>query len=104
MIRLTSRRSQPPLALAVPLSRFTSQVGGGSAFFVRRSLTRHAKDYHSRPAHGCPRQRRFVWPSLRRVGWRCRASAGRSVSQQLPHFLEEVWSVIHYRTSFGRTS
>jgi Flp pilus assembly secretin CpaC len=24
------------LALAVPLSRFTSQVGGGSAFFVRR--------------------------------------------------------------------
>ena len=33
---LTSRRSQPPLALAVPLSRFTSQVGGGSAFFVRR--------------------------------------------------------------------
>ena len=23
-----------PLALAVPLSRFTSQVGGGSAFFV----------------------------------------------------------------------
>jgi hypothetical protein len=32
---LTSRRSQPPLALAVPLSRFTSRVGGGSAFFVR---------------------------------------------------------------------
>jgi hypothetical protein len=27
--------TQPPLALAVPLSRFTSQVGGGSAFFVR---------------------------------------------------------------------
>src|ERR1035438_7724869 len=33
---LTSRRSQPPLALAVPLSRFTSRVGGGSAFFVRQ--------------------------------------------------------------------
>src|ERR1017187_6732001 len=33
---LTSRRSQPPLALSVPLSRFTSRVGGGSAFFVRR--------------------------------------------------------------------
>ena len=33
--RLTSRRSQPPLALSVPLSRFTSRVGGGSAFFVR---------------------------------------------------------------------
>src|ERR1035437_7170915 len=30
-----SRRSQPPLALAVPLSRFTPRVGGGSAFFVR---------------------------------------------------------------------
>jgi hypothetical protein len=25
----------PPLALSVPLSRFTSRVGGGSAFFVR---------------------------------------------------------------------
>ena len=24
------------MALAVPLSRFTSQVGGGSAFYVRR--------------------------------------------------------------------
>ena len=34
--RLTSRRSQPPMALAVPLSRFTSRVGGGSAFYVRR--------------------------------------------------------------------
>ena len=32
---LTSRRSQPPLALSVPLSRFASQVGGGSAFYVR---------------------------------------------------------------------
>ena len=32
---LTSRRSQPPLALSVPLSRFTSSVGGGSAFYVR---------------------------------------------------------------------
>src|ERR1035441_7431954 len=36
--RLTSRRSQPPLALSVPLSRFTSRVGGGSAFFVRHHL------------------------------------------------------------------
>src|SRR5665647_13622 len=32
---LTSRRSQPPLALSVPLSRFTPLVGGGSAFYVR---------------------------------------------------------------------
>jgi hypothetical protein len=30
--RLTSRRSQPPLALAFPLSRFSSQASGGSAF------------------------------------------------------------------------
>src|ERR1035437_6057493 len=37
--RLTSRRSQPPLALAVPLSRFTPRVGGGSAFYVRRHYT-----------------------------------------------------------------
>ena len=35
---LTSRRSQPPLARSVPLSRFTSRVGGGSAFFVRLKL------------------------------------------------------------------
>src|SRR5260221_8830888 len=34
--RLTaSRRSQPPLAPTVPLSRLTSRRGGGSAFFVR---------------------------------------------------------------------
>src|ERR1035437_3484889 len=31
-----SRRSQPPLAALVPPSRFTSRVGGGSAFYVRR--------------------------------------------------------------------
>ena len=37
--RLTSRRSQPPLALAVPLSRFTPRVGGGSALFVRPHMT-----------------------------------------------------------------
>src|ERR1035437_2186575 len=35
MAGLTNRRSQPPLALSVPLSRFTSRVGGGSAFYVR---------------------------------------------------------------------
>jgi hypothetical protein len=31
----TQQRAQPPLALSVPLSRFTSRVGGGSAFYVR---------------------------------------------------------------------
>jgi len=41
---LTSRRSQPPLALSVPLSRFTPRVGGGSAFFVRAQ-----SDVHSAP-------------------------------------------------------
>jgi hypothetical protein len=34
-----SRRSQPPLALSVPLSRFTPRVGGGSAFYVSRLHT-----------------------------------------------------------------
>jgi hypothetical protein len=34
-----SRRSQPPLAFAVPLSRLTSRVGGGSAFYVRQQDT-----------------------------------------------------------------
>jgi len=32
----TQQLTQPPLALSVPLSRFTPRVGGGSAFFVRR--------------------------------------------------------------------
>jgi hypothetical protein len=31
------------LALAVPLSRFTSQVGGGSAFYVRQQSV--ARDF-----------------------------------------------------------
>ena len=31
----TQQLTQPPLALSVPLSRFTSRVGGGSAFYVR---------------------------------------------------------------------
>ena len=34
-----NKSPEPPLALAVPLSRFRSQVGGGSAFFVRRHYT-----------------------------------------------------------------
>ena len=33
-------RSQPPLALAVPLSRFTSRVGGGSAAMSKVKLKR----------------------------------------------------------------
>jgi hypothetical protein len=28
------RLSQPPLVASVPLSRFTSRVGGGAAFYV----------------------------------------------------------------------
>ena len=32
----TQQLTQPPLARSVPLSWFTSRVGGGSAFFVRR--------------------------------------------------------------------
>src|ERR1035437_585861 len=41
-----SRRSQPPLALAVPLSRFASRVGGGSAFYVRRHSHTLCLGYH----------------------------------------------------------
>jgi len=43
-----SRRSQPPLALAVPLSRFTSRIGGGSAFYVSRH---HAHDTPNQDHH-----------------------------------------------------
>ena len=43
--RLTSRRSQPPLALSVRLSRFTSRAGGGSAFFVRLTRRMSALDH-----------------------------------------------------------
>jgi hypothetical protein len=39
---MTRRRSQPPLALAFPQSRFTSRVGGGSAFFRRHSTLMRA--------------------------------------------------------------
>src|ERR1035441_2199720 len=39
----TQQRAQPPLALAVPLSRFTPRVGGGSAFFVRQLRTPHER-------------------------------------------------------------
>ena len=48
---LTSRRSQPPLALSVPLSRLTSRVGGGSAFYVRR-LYVYETTSHSRHTLG----------------------------------------------------
>jgi hypothetical protein len=34
VLRLTGRPSQSPLALSVPLSRFTPRLGGGSAFYV----------------------------------------------------------------------
>jgi len=34
----TQQLTQPPLALSVPLSRFTSRVGGGSAFVVRQHV------------------------------------------------------------------
>ena len=47
--RLTSRRSQPPLALSVPRSRFTSSVGGGSAFFVRRFLAYPVNEDQNKP-------------------------------------------------------
>jgi len=36
---LTRRPSQPPWTPSVPLARFTSLSGGGSAFYVRRSAT-----------------------------------------------------------------
>ena len=45
-------RRQPPLALAVPVSRFTSLAGGGAAFFVRPYATRRLpKYYYERPAN-----------------------------------------------------
>ena len=36
----SQQRAQPPLVRSVPLSRFTSRVGGGSAFFVRQQESR----------------------------------------------------------------
>src|SRR5664279_5357369 len=54
---LTSRRSQPPLALAVPLSRFTSRVGGGSAFYVRM---KHITHKQRRQQQYAKRKRMFV--------------------------------------------
>ena len=42
----TQQLTQPPLALSVPLSRFTSRVGGGSAFYVRPLDTLHTMKKH----------------------------------------------------------
>jgi hypothetical protein len=53
--RLTSRRSQRPLALSVPLSRSTSRVGGGSAFFVRH-LPRMARRHDFGDCEHCKKQ------------------------------------------------
>ena len=36
------------MALSVPLSRFTSRVGGGSAFFVRQQVTRYPPTTHTK--------------------------------------------------------
>jgi hypothetical protein len=36
----SQQRAQPPLALSVPLPRFASRVGGGSAFYVRLNMSR----------------------------------------------------------------
>jgi hypothetical protein len=44
---LTNRRSQRLLAIAVPLSRSTSQIRRGSAFFVRRSATLYESTIYS---------------------------------------------------------
>jgi hypothetical protein len=43
---MTSRLSQPPLALAVPLSRFTPRVGGCSVFFFKQHSRREKKQLH----------------------------------------------------------
>jgi len=53
MKRPPPNKSPEPLALSVPLSRFTSRVGGGSAFYVRPSfdhenkITRYSTYHHS---------------------------------------------------------
>jgi hypothetical protein len=46
----TQQLTQSPLALSVPLSRFTSRVGGGSAFYVRHR-SRH-ECFHHRASAG----------------------------------------------------
>ena len=68
----TSRRSQPPLALAVPLSRFTPRVGGGSAFYVRRFCAFFMKRclkvlLSAALLGGCPRPRGFCFAAPRRI-------------------------------------
>jgi hypothetical protein len=46
----TQQLTQPPLALAVPLSRFTLRVGGGSAFYVRQHPYAHISIQQARVA------------------------------------------------------
>ena len=42
------------MALSVPLSRFTSQAGGGSAFFVRLHDASHNMTTHPQIQRTCP--------------------------------------------------
>ena len=51
-----NKSPEPPLALAVPLSRFTSRVGGGSAFFVRPHYAHINKHYNHEKKHYQNRQ------------------------------------------------
>ena len=53
------------MALAVPLSRFTSRVGGGSAFFVRRHYTLKNMA-HIVQTHDCGNT--IHWPRSAKVG------------------------------------
>ena len=55
----TQQLTQPPLALSVPLSRFTPRVGGGSAFFVRPHDTLMTKTTSNSSA-----MRTLAWISL----------------------------------------
>jgi len=63
------RWSQPPLAVAAPLSRATSHIGGGSAWVVRRQATtmrnliQKGAEYYAAARHRAQR-RKSAWNAL----------------------------------------
>jgi hypothetical protein len=72
--RLTSRRSQPPLALAVPLSRFASRIQRGSGHGGWPGLgqwprSRQAQAYSNSQSEGTPVEDRARFSFGRKRAW-----------------------------------
>ena len=87
----TQQLTQPPLALAVPLSRFTSRVGGGSLFSLGLTAAHAMK--HSAP--------RFAVAALSLLGAALAYSGFASDSDASAHGIDGLWSGTNTNWAFG---